>query len=70
MRLRENKSSGAARIYGCGYAAIDEGQVIIPADRILARNQSEHDYDIYYDKMFKTDIILPGKLRLLKGDLC
>jgi len=31
------------------FAAVDEGQVIIPADRIRTHTQTEHIYDIYYN---------------------
>jgi len=61
---------GLPGFHGCGYAAVDEELVIITADRIRKHNQSEHIYDIYYDKMFETDAIVPGKLRLSKVELC
>jgi len=36
-RLREKNLLGLHGFHGCGYAAVDEGQVIIPADRIRTR---------------------------------
>ncbi|MBU0545355.1 MAG: hypothetical protein KKH97_08455, partial [Proteobacteria bacterium] len=39
---------GLHGFHGCGYAAVDEGQVIIPAVRIRTHTQTEHIYDIYY----------------------
>ncbi|MBU0544172.1 MAG: hypothetical protein KKH97_02385, partial [Proteobacteria bacterium] len=33
-RLREKNPLGLHGFHGCGYAAVDEGQVIIPAVRI------------------------------------
>jgi hypothetical protein len=40
--------SGLHGFHGCGYAAVDEGQVIISAVRIRTHAQTEHIYDIYH----------------------
>ncbi len=47
-RLRERNSLGLHGFHGCGYAAVDEGQVIISAIRIRTHTQTERIYDIYY----------------------
>jgi len=52
IRLRGNNSLGLPGFHGCGYAAVYEEQVIIPADRIRTHTQTEHIYDIYYNRMF------------------
>ncbi|MBU1712560.1 MAG: hypothetical protein KKD47_05585, partial [Proteobacteria bacterium] len=41
-------SLGLHGFHGCGYAAVDEGQVIISAIRIRTHTQTERIYDIYY----------------------
>ncbi len=41
-------SLGLHGFHGCGYAAVDEGQVIISAVRIRTHTQTAHIYDIYY----------------------
>jgi len=51
IRLRGSNSSGAARISWMSAKdlwRIDEGQVIIPVDRIRTHTQTKHIYDIYY----------------------
>lgn len=40
-RLREKNSLGLHGFHGCGYAAVDKGQVIIPVDRIRTHTQTE-----------------------------
>ncbi len=47
-RLRGRNSLGLHGFHGCGYAAVDEGQVIISAIRIRTHTQTERIYDIYY----------------------
>ncbi|MBU0543777.1 MAG: hypothetical protein KKH97_00330, partial [Proteobacteria bacterium] len=47
-RLREKTHLGLYGFHGCGYAAVNEGQVIISAIRIRTHTQTEHIYDIYY----------------------
>jgi len=47
---------GLPGFHGCGYAAVDKGQVIIPVDRIRTHTQTEHIYDIYYKRRYKKDL--------------
>ncbi|MFO7665347.1 MAG: hypothetical protein R6V76_01860 [Desulfobacterales bacterium] len=44
---------GLPGFHGCGYAAVDAGQVIIPADRIRTHNQTGSIYDFYYKETRK-----------------
>jgi hypothetical protein len=44
---------GLPGFHGCGYAAIDEGQVIISADRIRTHTQTEYIFNNYYNYCFK-----------------
>ncbi|MBU1713888.1 MAG: hypothetical protein KKD47_12425 [Proteobacteria bacterium] len=39
---------GLHGFHGCGYAAVDEGQVIISVVRIRTHTQTAHIYDNYY----------------------
>ncbi len=41
---------GLHRFHGCGYGAVDEGQVIISAVRIRTHTQTLHIYDIKFTK--------------------
>ena len=41
---------GLPGFHGCVYAAVDEGHIIVPADRIRTHTQTEHIYDIYYKR--------------------
>ncbi|MBU1713574.1 MAG: hypothetical protein KKD47_10805, partial [Proteobacteria bacterium] len=60
-RLRERNSLGLHGFHGCGYAAVDEGQVIISAIRIRTHTQTERIYDIYYN----YDPFLSGCLSMI-----
>jgi len=44
---------GLCGFHGCGYAAVDEGDVIVPADRIRTHIQTERIYDNYYNSILK-----------------
>jgi len=57
---------GLPGFHGCGYGAVDEGQVIIPEVRIRTHIQTEHIYDIYY-RLFLIDyLIKPSAAKNIK----
>jgi len=59
---------GLPGFHGCGYAAVDEGQIIVPADRIRTHTQTEHIYDIYY-KIDQKHLWSEISKSLRRGDL-
>jgi len=55
---------GLHGFHGCGYAAVDEGQVVVPVDRIHTHTQAIRICDIYYHAVSLK------RLFIRKGERC